>query len=704
MQGTRAVDEYDYELARAVLTRAFDVANGAEAPARALLSLLVDHLAADREALQLAERLARDALASPEVRLLLALAAARCGERHQARAFLARAEGAPAAEILVTLAGSALAAGEVDEATRLCDDARLRAPAHPGVRDLAREIARARKDARRPLEAELARALGEGAIDEGAIDEARRLADEVLARFPESEVARGVVRAAAEQERTREAERLVNEAEEALARADVEGAGDRLRRARAALVAGPKGEPLAARIAGLEAEVKERDLGAKVDSIVRRLAEPDLRPGLSLYASQRHDDVRRRIREAASLPLLDAVERLLGRRSDPQAAVASVLALAGATAIAERQPEAAIAKLAPHARVLAGLAEASSLEARLRQRLLDDRRRKLAELLAAVRATLDAGDATGALAALAKAEVSDLGALEREAVEALGASARALLEQRHREASYDRLLRAGNPLAAREVAEQLLARGGEAERERWRAALREATAAGRRAFGVWVSESGGEEGGAVDAAGAAVTVDLGAPLKISNYWDGPVQWLDAEARSLAVLECCDRWVFVCLVDLASGRVRVRAVLRAPEPLYHPEAQVSRTGTLTVAANPGAVLELSLATWDPLFWRASGDIVPRGEIVDRIVVVPDTRHAWVDSRPLDGSGLVQVVDLERRRVVRALSDDWWFQPIAGPGEPRMAIGQDELLSLYESSGVKLPGGKVDLPARPSGASP
>src|SRR5262249_22130959 len=155
----------------------------------------------------------------------------------------------------------------------------------------------------------------------------------------------------------------------------------------------------------------------------------------------------------------------------------------------------------------------------------------------------------------------------------------------------------------------------EAVRERRQALVTAATAEARRAFGVWASVVGEGAGGAASARGAPTTIELGAPVSISDYRDEPLQWLDLEARSLAVVECCDRWVFVCLADLASGRVRARAVVRVPEPLDYPVIHVSRTGALVIAGCTGAVLELSLATWDPIFWRASSEIAPPGEVVD-----------------------------------------------------------------------------------------
>jgi microcompartment protein CcmK/EutM len=130
-RGTQAIEEYDYELARTLLTRAFELSSGGAAPARTLLALLVDHLAADREALEIGERLGPEAQRLPELRLLLALAAARSGKHDKARALVLDTHGAGAADVLLVLAKGALAASDTDEAARLCEDARLRDPAHP---------------------------------------------------------------------------------------------------------------------------------------------------------------------------------------------------------------------------------------------------------------------------------------------------------------------------------------------------------------------------------------------------------------------------------------------------------------------------------------------------------------------------------------------------------------------------------------------
>src|ERR1051325_7176232 len=69
-QGRRALAEFDYETARAHFEGALQDSNGDPAAARALLELLVDHMAADGDALALEAQLAPRAAADDEVRAL----------------------------------------------------------------------------------------------------------------------------------------------------------------------------------------------------------------------------------------------------------------------------------------------------------------------------------------------------------------------------------------------------------------------------------------------------------------------------------------------------------------------------------------------------------------------------------------------------------------------------------------------------------
>jgi hypothetical protein len=159
------------------------------------------------------------------------------------------------------------------------------------------------------------------------------------------------------------------------------------------------------------------------------------------------------------------------------------------------------------------------LAAQLRQRIRDERQRKLSDLLATVRCRLDAGDAAAALELLGKITLRELESGERESVETLRTNAKALLETRELEASYERLLQAFDPLAAREVAERLLARASESERAGRQGQIAAAMEAARRLFGVWASQVGDD---AAEEHETSHSVEMGAPLNITEGRGAPV--------------------------------------------------------------------------------------------------------------------------------------------------------------------------------------
>ena len=686
-QGLEAIDAYDYELARTSLTSAFERSDGAEGAARALLTLLVDHLGADHEALAISDRLSRQALASPEVQFALGLAAARSGVPQRARAHLDHLAGTGAAEILVILADAALAAGDLEEAARLCDEALSHDQVNPGAHQVARRLAKAREDMRRPLEAAIAQVAAEGRLEE-----ARRLAQELLTRFPESPVARRTVQAALDQLQAREAERLVQAAEEALEQSDFDAMQALRFSAHIAVAGAPPNEELSLRLAAIESRYATLELDARVNDAVKRLADPDLRPGLACYVSL-PTDARARVREVAARPVLNDLEHLLARRADPNDAVTAILALVEATSIAGLDPQGALKKLAAHERALMGLSAASQLATRLRQRIREERQRQHSNLLAAARTRLDENDPAAALEVLARVALREMDPEERESAEALRKDAKVALETIEMEASYERLLQA-DPLAARDVAERLLARAGAAERERRQAQIAAAREAIRRAFGVWTFQVGDD---LVAELGGPHTIDLSAPLNIATSGREPIPCLDSAGRTLILLECCGHWNFVQRVDLEVGRVLACAVIRTPEALDRPTTAISPAGTLTIAAFRG-VLELSLQTWEPLSW-GSRSTLGFDLILESMVVAPEGRFVWTHStRDVAIAERTRVVDLERRRVVRDMADGSRFWPLAGASEPTMAyLKRGTVLSLHHPSGVPVEGGRIELPA-------
>ncbi|MFQ5506268.1 MAG: hypothetical protein ACE5F1_15980, partial [Planctomycetota bacterium] len=124
-RGEAGLADYDFELARECFQAALSHPDASlDEPmmvraARALLDLLVDRLADDQGALALREGLPPPAAQDEEVRCLLALAAARRGERAAAEKLVKALEHERVHEVRIELAKGALRAGHLDECERM---------------------------------------------------------------------------------------------------------------------------------------------------------------------------------------------------------------------------------------------------------------------------------------------------------------------------------------------------------------------------------------------------------------------------------------------------------------------------------------------------------------------------------------------------------------------------------------------------------
>lgn len=688
--GLQAIDTYDYDLARTVLTDAFERSHGGAAAARALFSLMVDILGVDQEAIALGERLSDEALASPDVRHLLALAAARSGDRNRARAHLPWLEGAAAADVLIILAEASLASNDLDEATQLGDEARSHAPAHPKLQELARRISRSRENKRRPLEEEI-----ELFLAEGALDEARRLAEHTLSRFPDSTVARRALRASLEQEGTQEVERLLAEAEKALSLGDLRAVQSAVYAAQKTLGNLPSNEARNLRLSAIESEVAGRELDSKVREALGELGGNDLRMGLTRYTTL-SAEARRMVREARKWEILDDLEILLERRVNRDDAVNAIIALGEASERADASPEDALQALATHERVLAGLGTASRVATQIRLRIQEKRRRRNSDVLTLARAALDRGDTAIALELLGELRPREMEQDDREVVDELRASAQRMIEIRSMEALYSRLMQGGDPLGAREVAERLLARASDAELLIRNIQLKSADQAVHREFGVWVLRSDNDAATEQEVRNA---VELGVPLSLTACTNDTLPWLDTKGRSVIVVECCNRWIFGHEIDLELSRVRSRAVIRAPEPMENVTTTVTPEKSIVITSESGATIEISLKNWEPRLWRPTTDIIGSEELVGAMKLAPGGRFAWIHQVPhrRPSQGRTRVLDLGRRRVVRDLATGWSFKPVFGSVESLMVhLKTNATLSLHHPGGAPVDGSNVAFP--------
>jgi hypothetical protein len=636
-----AAAAYDFERARACLERAVAASDGAAAPAAALLVLLVETLGDDASALALQPSLSRAALADPDVRALLALAAARSGDPDQAIVLVRGASERRAAEVSAALASRAVSAGDAAQAAAHLADLRRRDPAHPALAGLTGEVARFQAAARGPFEAELS-----ALVAAGQEAEAEKKAAEVLARWPESEAARRVLRAAEERRR------LAQEAAAHRAR-EMEAAAQAKREAeRAALVRA-------------------------------QLAAPDPREGLLAWLDL-DPALRRRVGELGEAAELCRWIDLTPARAAPAARVEAVLAIPVARQILSGDPQGVIDALAPHEATLERVPEARRIAREAHAEIAARRAAQARAEVAAARRDLAGGDAASALARLDAPLLRDLGDAERAEAEALRAEAARIVAKEKRVADVGRLRLRGQLFEARSLADELRAEAPPEERPRWEEERRAIQEEIQRAFRVEIDREPfplGEEQ---------------SPEATQTMMEAPV-WLTEDGRTLVLVEGRQRWVWIQLVDVGSRTVRAEMVLRTPEPVGKVVFHVLGS-TAWLTSGRGALLAIDVERFTVEQFRPAREILPPGRHVGGVAIAADRgatapRYYWV--MPADEEGFacpVQVIDLETRRVVREVADVIRLAGIPGMREARVGCFKPSGLALYEDRGVPAPGGR------------
>ncbi len=746
-RGQQALAAYDFDEAR----RCFALALGqgdAEA-GRALVELLVDHLADDSAALALT--LPAAAREHPEVRLLLGLAAARTGQRGRAASLLDGVVDPRAADGWVLLCRAAIAAEALDEARQAAAAARRLQPASTHVRALDEALAAAQAGRRAPDEAQL-----QGMLDARAPLEAiEAAAERIRAQWPDSEVAGRALRAAAARRRLMAADEARSRAEEAFAQgawsraatlyaeAEALGAdvGARRRDAEARARAARGSEQVQRVLSALGARVDEAallawlELDAEARDVVAALLRGAAPPHFAWLADapasgQRAKEAVRAALAMGQVRVDEAPERVVAllephMRTLPAAAAA--VATARARVDAARRAEAvAFVAVAERAAAFAELDDADEAAARLRAFAGDDARRRRA--FAAIvgerpaprpeAAPAGLGDAAarweGATAMARRARALEDVALRIERQEVLHAS---WLdgEQRRRLAAVCATLRGAveyaelrrwlhlhhlrrNPELFRALAAQLGERPDEPARARsarWLEARQQVT----RGLELtphahrldWLEVDRDVEG-ELGTWFRALVLD-GDEAAALRYDDAAAEiaageaagWLNAGGDVALVPVSHGEWLFLRWVEVATGRVRRAVSLRL------------RGGAVCATLVEPERVALMTEYGDIVHLAPKGDLVvawhPHAlhdtRPVDDGLLLPGGRHAWfARARRGEARGALYVVETGRKRVA-ATHDAGVMAFLPDDGEGRVArVAADRGIALHAPSGRPL----------------
>ncbi|MCP3962846.1 MAG: hypothetical protein GY719_33830 [bacterium] len=665
--GLRAVEEFDYEAAEEHLKLAVEHGGGVAATL-ALLDLWVGTLGMDRRALRAEPRLGAEAKAHSGVRAFLALAAARLGEVERALELATGIAGPRAAEVHAALAARAIRDRDPEAAGRRLDAVREHDPTHPRIQGLADELAALTAESQRPAE----EALEQRFQDEGFLA-AEADARALLARWPESQVARRILRRVATHRHEEELARHLELGEQALAEGRFHEAAQRFQ---AALDEGSDRSDLPALIERSRRRERREREAARVASAVDRFAADDLRGALLGYLSL-PETLRARVAGRVDHRALARLEQLGAPRggAKAQAAVAAVLALEQAVdELRGGRARDALDALSPHRDTLAGVEEARECLGQARARVAAERRGRAHEALAAAREAATRSPKR-AKTLLEDIDLDDLDGRDRTDAEDLLARIRRSEEVRRLEREVEGHIDARDFLGALDRARQLVELGAEpAERARWQRRVDELRGQVRDTWQIEVS-------------------DLEAPLEDLRdfdpdcFVDAPRTWLDDEGGRLVLASAWGDRLFVRVVDLDLRRVVASVSLRAPESLGRTLATCLDGDRLRIAGAKGGILELDTGSWEVRSWRLLGELLPSGSMVESSTLLPGGRYLWLQVRTAPSQWQTWVVDLRAWRVNRKLPAASLTLAIVGPGEPRVVLSGFKIdARLYSARGT------------------
>lgn len=654
-RGEAALSEWDFEQARSLLQQALGEGpvDGADAlrvqAARVLLRLLVDHLVDDAAAWALRADLG--GVHDPEVRCLLALAAARSGEAAAAEKAIDGVEHERRCDVVLALAELALTTRDLAAVDRLLARVRPGSEHHGRALEVAKAAAGQRAAAVEPLERQLDAAFVAG--DRAGAEELLR---EVRALHPQSDVARRVQAELRRAQHDDEVAQLAAWADHALRAGDPDAARAHVLRLE---VLGASPPELAARVAEAMARRTAEREQAEIAALTQALGG-DVSPRVvdSLWS------VSDRVRALALAGVdRDEVTWLVDLGAvRGQAACAAAAAAARDLAHAEclsrdGEVDAALDLAARHEALARQSKHGAALLEHLRAEVTKRRRADALECLQAAEDALG-HDPTRAADLLGRL---DKGALDRELharvqhVEQRVLSMQRMVRARQRIADTEA---AGDWLAARATVRELLLEDDNTERD---ALLDKQFALTERIRALWVEAT-------ARGADVAREIDLLDTMRKAN-----VQvFVTPDGEEVVFADVSGTRVLVMVLNLSAVERSRAVLLRTPDPMEHVDQHVDADSITLFGALH--MLRLQLDPLEVDAWQSFASLGSAMAAPDAVLVIPGERYLWLTWDD-DADDAVAVVDRQRWTKVHNAGAWDTIVPLHGSTGPVVAVGSE-----------------------------
>jgi hypothetical protein len=659
--GREALEEFDYERSEALYRRALQRSEGDLQPAQALLDILIEHLAADEEALALSKSFSASTLKDKGVKIRLATACARLDRIEPALATIRRIVEPEAAQVYYLAAKHFIARQDEDQAMKQV--AALKAC---GSTELVLETDQLEKDIRalkarrlEPRETQMLRSW-----QAGEMGETSELAQRLLTLMPENKAARRILGDIEKKERQNQIEILLQRARKARDQRDFEREASILTRI---LAMGKKMPRLKRLLAEAQRQASHQRKKAEADALVSYWSAGEREKTLLAYAelgASQREQIRARIHDLH----FNWMETALAAPGviKPLKLARAVLALGQCTVAfdAGGDPRQVIDQLRLYEKTLQYLPQVQEILMQAETRIRNLEKKEKQKLLAQAEAFMDAGHFSRAGEQIEQLKGFGLEEADRKR---LGPLKRRFFKfqniQRLRR-RYEESVSRKDEVTSRRLAGRIARLLEDSSARHWQDKVTGHTAAIRTQWCLSTAELFG------------LPVCYGT-LGLNTYSNDASCLLLTGGRQVLVATAHDRWVFIRTFDLGDRRFHRWYLLQAPRALESAKTTIDGD-TIWINDLKGQVFQLRLNPFDILFWHDFGTLIAGETEYEDVLLCPQSRILWLKKsgtteNPDDD---FEIVHIDRARSIRRIRSTGFPDRLYVGGEYRIVL-QDML---------------------------
>jgi hypothetical protein len=634
--GRQALADYDYESCEKYYRQAFQRSNGSLEEVLCLLELYVDHVAAYEKATALSQSLSTEAIKNQEVKTLLALAAAKGGKIEQALSHIGRTSTPRAMEVYLLASTHFIEHGKEEQAKEMVTllTASNRPELQPEIEKLTAGIHRLKVNRLVPLEKEMTLAQ-----KKGQKEVVLRLADRILAQWPQNEAARQIRQAFEKEARDKEIKTLLGEADEAGYKEQFQKEAALLKKA---IAKGAHSKSLTRRLQQSTHLAKQRKAEAESLKVLDLWHGGEKREALLSYL-ELGSMQQKQIREKIGDPHYFWLERMrsVHKTVKPEKTVDAVLTLGQSKEAlhAGENPHTIISAMDAFAKLLQPITEAKIIRKQAEDRLEAIDRKTAKQHLDKARRCLEAEDLEQTRGAIEKIDKAVLSEADTMFLTQLHGRLQIMEKKKRLHQTYTDSLNRQDQFACREIAGQLAGLDGSSDSSDW---LKKAEKHGAAIKKEWAYTEG-------DLKGLPACYGL---LEINWAKKETTCCVLPDGAHILLAGTHRQWLFLRTFSIEQQEFKKGILMHTPTPLTYLSVSVSGS-MIWILGGEAQIAGISTDTFDIAAWHDFSEFFSGEPDFGDMLFFPKSRYLWLNNQILSESGeeAYEIINVDQRRVDR-----------------------------------------------------